>query len=111
MESGLLVAQCPQATLGGCVGRVCAPGHGQFVGGCVGFVRSEGAEHVNVGGCVGRVFHPGASRFVGGCTGFISLEGHSAAPGRRNDGQPRFQTQIALRGQRPKRIAARISAS
>jgi hypothetical protein len=106
MKAGLPVVQSPRASVGGCVGHICATGHGRFAGGCVGFVRSERAEHMHVSGCVGHVLHPGASRFVGGCAGFISFEGHSAAPGQRRVRQARRQTPVAVSEQRPERIAA-----
>jgi len=56
--------------VGGVVGRIFSPGHGQFVGGCVGLVHAYEADHGSLGGCVGRAWQPGEGRQVGGCTGF-----------------------------------------
>jgi len=64
--------------VGGVVGRIPPPGDGRFVGGCVGFVRLNGAERRSVGGCVGHVFQPGPQRFLGGCVGFVGVDTHSA---------------------------------
>jgi hypothetical protein len=59
--------------LGGLVGRVFPAAAGQFVGGWVGFVRRNEAEHRFVGGCVGHVYQLEHLRFVGGCAGAVHI--------------------------------------
>jgi hypothetical protein len=69
--------------VGGLVGHIMPPGDGRFVGGCMGFVRLDSAEHRYVGGLAGHAFHPGLRRFVGGCVSFAGLSPHHAHPGSR----------------------------
>lgn len=64
--------------VGGVVGRILPPGDGRLVGGCVGFVRVNGAEHRYAGGCVGHVVQFAPGRFVGGCVGVVGLDTHRA---------------------------------
>jgi hypothetical protein len=81
--------------VGGLAGHIFPAAAGQFVGGCVGFVRRNEAEHRSVGGCVGHSYQFEHLRFVGGCAGSIHIGEFSGQPVSRPRSRAHREARVA----------------
>jgi hypothetical protein len=80
--------------VGGLAGHVFPAADGQFVGGCVGSVRRNEAEHRFVGGCVGHVYQLEHLRFVGGCAGSVHIGEFRGQPVSRPHGRAHREARV-----------------